>query len=460
MSKILFIRTQGEKNFSLNGPPLELLEVAGYLKKSGHETELLDLTVEKKEIDKEFISDFDYILIAYYSLNRVSARQIIKKIKKINAKKIIIAGTVFNNDSHTTTVWEHTMKTVPGIDVCLIGETEETMLDIAKGKPLNEIDGIAFRNGDNIIKNKERNVTDNLDTFGMADWSLVDFSKYHSFLCGTYNGIDLSKQAPVPIRFSRGCIGACKYCALWWVWKKWRTKSGNHMFAEINYLYNNFGRNNFDFRDDCFGADKREVEVLCDNIIKSGIKIAFSVSSRVDILKEESLLKKLKQAGCYRIFYGIETGSQRILDEFNKNIDKGEMIKTLKLVKSLGFELHALMIIGSSAENVESINETIDFLNDVKPDSVSFAGGVMLIPGTAYYQQAKNSGYINDDFWLSNKSYKIDNSKNSQFKNFIFVKAVKERKKIENIKNEYNLNNYFMFGLSNLKSFISANLLK
>lgn len=454
MSKILCIRTQSEKRFSLNGPPLELLEVAGYLKAHNHEVALLDLTVEKKEITKELLEGIDFVLVAYYSLNRVSAKKIIEKIKKVDPAKIVIAGTVFNNDSHTTTMWEHTMQNVLGIDVCLIGEPEETMLEIANKKDIAQIDGIAYRKDGKVVKNKERAAEENLDKFGFPAWDLVDFSKYKSSVCGVYNGVDVSERVSVPLRFSRGCPGACKYCALWWVWKKWRTKSGEHMFREVHDLHKKYGMDNFDFRDDCFGVNKKEVEIFCDKIIESGIKIAFSVSSRVDVLRDEHILRKLKQAGCYRTFYGIETGSQRILDEFNKQVDLPLMIETIKLVKKVGFDVHALLIVGSQKETAETVNETIDFLNEVQPDSVSFAGGIMLVPGTVYYSQAKKAGYINDDFWLTKDSHKIDNSNVSKFRVFLFTKAIRLRRKIVDMDKECSFFNYTEYAFIKFMHFL------
>ena len=115
----------------------------------------------------------------------------------------------------------------------------------------------------------------------------------------------------------------------------------------------------------------------------------------------------------------------------------------------------------------QTINETIDFLDEVKPDSFSAAGGIILMPGTAYYSAAKQDGYIEDKFWLSVKDYKVDYYHNSKFKIFIFTKAIKSRKKIKDIKREYNFINYCEFlgkealhflGLGKLSEYISKKI--
>jgi len=448
MSKLLFIRPQNPEQFALHGPPLELLEIGGLLVKNGHIIKLLDLAVNTKYKLAEWLDGIDIVLVAYYSLNRRDANKIIKIIKKIKPNVMVVAGTVFNNDSFTTTMWQYVLENIPQVDVCTIGEAEMTTLDIANGLPLSGIPGIAYRNKEGkVVRNGDRIPENNLDMFGLPAWEAVDFKAYKINECGVYNGIDLSKNLTVPVRFSRGCPGSCRYCALWWVWRKWRTKSGGQMANEIFYLYDTFGARNFDFRDDCFGVNRPEVIEFCDKIIERGIKIAFTVSSRADVLNDETILKKLKSAGCYRVFYGFESGSQEVLDAFNKKIKVETMIETAKLVKQQGFALHALLIVGSSSETEKTINETIDFLNIIQPGSVSFVGGIMLIPGTAYYSEAVKNDYINDSFWLSRKNFRVDYSRVSKFKIFLFIRAVKRRKKIDNIKKEYNLVNYLHFSI-------------
>ncbi len=445
MSKLLFIRPDSVKQFALLGPPLELLESAGFLQSRGHEVVILDfLNNPKIPFTAETLKGFDFVLVAYYSMNRVHALKIIKKIKKYNPTMLVVAGTVFNNDSQTTTMWHHVLTHIPQIDICTIGECEYTLADLAEKKELNSIPGIAYRREGKVVKNNDRVPEKNLDVLGAPAWNLIDFTHYPKGE-GVYNGIDLSREVTVPVRFSRGCPGSCKYCALWWVWQKWRTKSGLAMFKEIHDLYMRYGVRNFEFRDDCFGVNKKELEIFCDEIIRSGIKIAFLVSSRVDVISEEYLLIKLRDAGCYNIAYGVETGSQTILDEFNKEVDAEQMKKTLQLVKRVGLKFHALMIVGSPKETPETINETIDFLNAVDPDSFSTAGGLLMVPGTMYYNQAVRDGYMKDDFWLSNKSYKADFSVFSKFRLFIFTQAVRNRTKIIDLKNEYSFKNYVLF---------------
>lgn len=445
MSEVLFIRPKNYSRFSNNQPPLELLSVAGYVIKNGHKARILDLSLRGTMLKESDLAGTEVVLLAFYTLNRVESFKIARKLKKMKPSLLVVAGTIFCEDSCASTLWRYTLEKHPEIDVCLIGEPEESFLEIIQGNDLNSISGIAFRCKDNIISTGQRIAAEDLDKYGFPAWNLVDFSMYQCFGSGVYNNVDLSKHIVIPVRFSRGCVGSCRYCALWWMWRSWRTRTGKHMAQELIFLYQNYNLINFEFRDDCFGVNKKELLEFCDTIISSKVKIYFSVSTRVDVLNDRMILEKMKQAGCYKIYFGIETGSQKILDEFKKGVSVNLMIETVSLAKDMGFSIHALLIVGSPSETPETINETIDFLNHINPDSTSAAGGIMLMPGTAYYSQALSSGYISDSFWDKDTDYKIYYSNVSPFEIFLYSKAIRNRKKMRSMQNEKNWFNYLEY---------------
>ena len=445
MARILFVKPKSQVNTKTEQPPLELLQVAGYLKKNGHQVSLVDFSMENKKENKFDFTGYDYIFLALYMFNRKKAIKLAKVIKKTKKEITIIAGTIMCNDSYCTTMWKQVLQNFPEIDICVIGEPEEAALEIVNGKSLMDIDGIAYRKSGEIKLTKSRMLEENLDKFGLPAWDIVDFKAYGSNLNENCNGIDLSKEILVPVRFSRGCTGSCKYCALWWMWKKWRTRSAHNMVEEIVLLYNKYGIKSFDFRDDCFGVNKEEIIKFCDELKSHNLKIAFSISSRVDVLNDELILRKLREVGCYRILYGVESGSQKILDEYNKGLSIETSKETLALIKKLGYKVHALLVIGAPNENMETINETVDFLNDVKADSISAIGGIILTPGTAYYSIAISAGYINDKCWLANGNLVIDYSHNSRFKIFSYCNAIRSRKRILRERDIYSLKNIIKY---------------
>ena len=443
MAKIIFANPRGNNRLNIHEPPIELLNVAGYLKKNNHEVALLDFNINNNNPKDFSFVCFDFAFLPVFTLNRINALKLAQIIKKNNPAITIITGTIFCNESHSTVMWKQILENYDCIDMCIIGEAESAMLEIANGENVVNIKDVAFRKNGQVFKNLPRAPEEDLDKFGFPAWELVDFKQYGTVAGG--GDIDPAKEIAVPIRFSRGCTGLCKFCALWWMWKKWRTRSGKCMADEVVMLHNNYGIRNFAFKDDCFGVDKKAVNEFCDAIIKAKIKLAFSVITRVDVLNNKEELTKLKEAGCYSISYGVETGSQRILDELNKGVKVADMKATLRMARAVGYKIHALMIVGSPFETPETVNETIDFLNDINPDSFGSIGGIILLPGTAYYNKAKNAGYIDDSYWLRDKDFPIDYSTISKFKIFIYNKAVRNRKKIVDIKKEYNFSNFTQF---------------
>ena len=446
MSKIIFINPEGNQRLNRHEPPIDLLSVAGYLKIKNHNVSFVDFNISKNNSNNFSFVGYDFAFLPLYTLNRFATYRLAKIIKKNNPGIVIVTGTILCNESHSTTMWEQVLNNYKDIDICIIGEAEDAMLELADRKNIADIKSIAYRNNNEIIKNLPRELEKDLDKFGLPAWELIDFNEYGSGgVDGIHNGIDLSKEKLVPVIFSHGCLAACKFCALWWMWKKWRTKSGLSMANEIIGLHHKHGLKLFAFRDDCFGVDKNALNQFCDEIIKSKIKIVFSVITRVDVLNDRAELLKMKEAGCFSISYGVETGSQKILDEFNKGVKVDAMKTTLRMAREVGFKIHALMIVGSPFETPETVNETIDFLNDLKPDTSGCIGGIILLPGTAYYNKAKSINYINDNYWLKDKEFPIDYSTISKFRVFIYNKAVRNRKKIKDIKSEYNFVNVAQF---------------
>ncbi|MEK7172951.1 MAG: radical SAM protein [Patescibacteria group bacterium] len=450
MSKIIFVNPKYNERLDRPEPPIDLLCVAGYLKQNNHHVDLFDFNINKNNLKDFSFVGYNFAFLALPTLSRFAAFKLAKIIKQNNPQIIIVAGTISHNESHSTTMWKQVLDNYNCIDICIIGEAEDAMLELANGKNMDDIKDIAFRKDGKAIKTLPRELEKNLDKFGAPAWELIDFKQYGSAMSGFHNDIDLSKETTVPLKFSRGCPGSCKFCALWWMWKKWRTRSGAHMAEEVINLYKNYGLRSFEFRDDCFGVNKNALNEFCDAVIKSNIKVAFSLQSRVDVLNNKEELVKLKEAGCHSISYGVETGSQKILDEFHKEVNVDGMKATLRLAREVGFKIHALMITGSPFETPETVNETIDFLNEVNPDTSGTVGGIILVPGTAYYNKAKNAKYIDDSYWLKDNDFPIDYSTISRFKVFVFNKAVRNRKKITDIKKEYNFINIAQFSITQL----------
>lgn len=293
------------------------------------------------------------------------------------------------------------------VDYIVRGEGEETVLEIAQGKEPGKINGIVYRERDGkIVKTPARKYIENLDDLPFPAWHLVDLNKYSSRGKGIVRGINLAKTPRVSVIFSRGCTGHCDFCSTWWIWKGWRRRSEKNMVDEIELLYRDHGIRHFCFADDSMTVDQQATIEVCDEILARNLTIVFHVTTRTDCV-DEIVLRKLKDAGCYEIAFGIETGSPLLLERMGKENDIETAEKAIKLCKKSGIVVTALMIIGNVGESDETIRDTINFLKITKPDTLGCVGGLWILPGTKLYNECKRKGFIDDDFWLTDEPYKI-----------------------------------------------------
>lgn len=178
------------------------------------------------------------------------------------------------------------------------------------------------------------------------------------------------------------------------------------MADEIELLYTDFGIRHFCFADDALTINREATIGLCDEIINRKLKIAFHATTRTDCV-DEVILAKLKEAGCYKIAYGIETASPKLLENMGKENDIGTSERAITLTKKAGIIVTALIIVGSVGETPETVQETVNFLKRTKPDEVGSVGGLWILPGTKLYRESKKIGFIDDNYWLKNEPFKI-----------------------------------------------------
>jgi anaerobic magnesium-protoporphyrin IX monomethyl ester cyclase len=380
-------------------PPVGLLYLAAVARNNGHEVRVMDGQIVGNEtILKEFGQrKYDYFGTTILSPLREDSYALIRKTKQIRPECIVIAGGV-----HVSILPKQTMHHVPEIDIAVIGEGEETLSDILSGKPLPDIYGIWYRNGDGVYKTQPRKSLE-VNCISIPAWDLIDIKAYRSFEEIVVDGEKLGSM--LTVYSSRGCTGKCSFCSTWWIWKRWRQFSADRFVDEIEQLYRR-GINHFFFADDSMINNEEFIEFFYDEIRRRKLKIHFKISCRVDKINYH-VANIMRKAGCYEAHVGFESGSQRILDAMGKGITVEQNIRAAESLHRAGIRVYALMVIGHIDEDVNSINETIDFLNEIRPTVVASMNGLMLLPGTKDYQRCKKESFIADDFWLGDEPFKI-----------------------------------------------------
>lgn len=403
MQTILLINPHETEQSGFSNPPLGLLYIAGTLLKYGFYVQLVDGCIQGKDTIKRSVETLhpDIVGITCLTPARKKSLEVAQMVKDIDPRITVVMG-----GAHATIMYRQLLENYSFIDYVVLGEGEESFLEIAQAKEPSTIHGIAYRELGRIIKTPPRNYIENLDEFPFPAWHLIDLTIYPARGEGIINGINLAKEPRISVIFSRGCKGHCDFCSTWWIWRGWRHRSPKNMVDELELLNKNRGIRHFCFADDAMTIDRDAIIGLCDEIVKRKLCIAFHITTRTDCV-DEIILRKLKDAGCYEIAYGVETGSEILLNKMGKENDIKTSEKAIRLTKEAGLKSTALLIMGNLGETEETVKDTIQFLRRTEPDEIGCVGGLWVLPGTKIYGICKNAGFIDDDFWLTDEPFKV-----------------------------------------------------
>jgi anaerobic magnesium-protoporphyrin IX monomethyl ester cyclase len=433
-TKVLLLNPE---KYALDGsvyPPLGLLYLASTVRQHGYEVEVIDGVVEGEEAILERIIALkpDVIGVPCLTPCRHYSLGLAKKAKQLMPHAITVLG-----NAHATIMGRQLIENYPFVDLVVAGEGEMTFLDIVKGKSFQDIEGIIYRSQDKAVKTQPRQPIENLDELPFPAWDMIKFNRYPPIGRGVVNGVDLAAIPQISICTTRGCRGQCSFCSNWWVFRKYRSRSAENIVAEIELLATKYGMRHFWIIDDAFLYDRGTVSRFCQLIQEKQLKIAFWASARADSLGDGKvdleILTRLREAGCYELHFGIESGSQQILERIGKGIDVETNRQAILMTKQAGIRAFALMMTGNISETIDTINASVDFLKETEPDQFLAGRGLILFPGTRDYQYAKRKGYIDDDFWLRDEPDKNFYLDHSQFQTECFRSALNRKKKLSRL---------------------------
>jgi magnesium-protoporphyrin IX monomethyl ester (oxidative) cyclase len=296
----------------------------------------------------------------------------------------------------------------PNIDFVVIGEPEQTMLELASVleqgnlEDLKKVKGIAFiKDGETIIT-PPRPMIQDLDSLPFPARHLLPMATYFAAVKENPLRGEICKPWAAMIT-SRGCPHNCIFCSNYIVMgKKWRARSPENVVAEIEQLVNTYRIKQIDFEDDNLTLDRKRMKAICDLIVERGLDIEWYTPNgvRADTL-DEHLLKKMKEAGCKKIRVAPESGVQRVVDQIiKKNLDLKRVEDAVILSKKVGIGVGCFFILGFIGETKEDIEATIDYAYKLRQLGADYFYFNYATPayGTDLYEQAKRGGYLRDCF--------------------------------------------------------------
>lgn len=372
-------------------PPLGLMYIAGYLRKhTNHQIKILDCQVEEISYPKleEKIKEFspDVVGVTAMTFTLIDATKVAETAKKVSPKiKTIFGGP------HVNIYPEETMQ-IGVVDFVVLGEGEEPVKELLEKiedtKKLYEIKGILFRDGNKVINTGHRALIQNLDIMPFPARDMTPYTKYSSVL---------AKSPPVTTMFtSRGCPYKCLFCDRPHLGKNFRAHSAKYVVEEMKEC-KKMGINEIMIYDDTFTVDRKRVADICNMILKDGFKMAWDVRARVNTVDEE-LLILMRKAGCQRIHYGVEAGTEKILKVLRKGITLDMAEKAFKISKKVGIQTLGYFMIGSPEETLEDIKATAKFIKKISPDYIHLSVTTPF-PATDLYLKAIKEGVIKTDVW-------------------------------------------------------------
>ena len=370
--------------------PMGLAYIGAMLRRAQCDVDVLDIRLNR--YDKTFVENYLRKTQGKYTLFGISgmvttykySKWISNEIKKNNPKAFVITG------GSLCTASELLLKD-SGIDAICIGEGEKVIVDITEcirsNNNLKHVPNILIKSEGNITRTVKETPID-IDSIPFPSWELFDMEQYTKF-----SYIVPVKKRSITMIIERGCPFECVFC-----YRNFgrilRYRNVNQVIEEIKLVIDRYGVGHIDFLDEIFNANPNYVKELCNTLIKEGVNITWRCIGRTDLVDKETL-QLMYEAGCRWIGYGIESGSQEILDQMNKRQNIERIEKSIKLSREVGMIVTGTFIIGMPGETEQTIQESSNFFERNNIFNIPFFP--VPYPGTILYEECKKSGLIKDE---------------------------------------------------------------
>jgi len=372
-------------------PPLGTIYAASVMREEGYRVSLFDTAlidspdkifpiIEEDKPDYLVIYDdgFNYLTKMCLTNMREAAFKM-AEIARGKGIKVIMSSS--DAADHFEKYLSH------GVDFVVIGEGEITLKElitsIDNGETnFSKINGIAYMEGDKVVRTNSRQIVKELDSFPMPAWDLINIESYKKIW------IESSGYFSLNIATTRGCPFKCNWCAKPIYGNRYNSRSPQKVAEEIEYLTKNYDANHFWMCDDIFGLKPGWVQEFRDIIKSKGIKIRYKIQSRVDLLLQEDTIEALADSGAETVWVGAESGSQKILDAMDKGTTVGQIFEATRLLKKNRIRTAFFLQFGYLGEKKEDINKTIQMMLELMPEEIGISVSYPL-PGTKFYDKVK-----------------------------------------------------------------------
>lgn len=375
-------------------PPISLMGLAAYLEKNDIDVNIIDIKTNPykpflvRDIQNRILEEIKRLkpkIVGMTCFTR-EFKEIIElseKIKEEYDPKVIVGGV------HATFCPEDFLYKDSPVDVVAIGEGEITLLELSQkilnNKKTDNIRGIAFLTNGSITRTQPRELIEDLDILPQLPWHLIDMNFYAKPSLGVIRYLPLSG---INIFSGRGCPFNCKFCANPNLWKrKVRYRSVKKVVDEIEFLVNKYKIDSFYIYDDTFTLNKKRVLSFCSELKKRKLNIIWGCETRVNTIDEEIVIA-MKDARCIQLDFGVESGSQNMLNKVSKGITVEQIKNTFRICKKYKLRTFNNFMFNLVDETEEDIEKTLNLVEELDAD----VNGVAIMtpyPGCELYERIR-----------------------------------------------------------------------
>lgn len=391
--------------FSCTAPNMGIAYIAAAVEQAGHEASIIDANafrMGEDELRRALLAIGPRIVgVTATTTTLLDAYTAARVARRTLPHAFIVMGGI-----HATRFPVETLEECEVLDAVSMGEGERTFVELIAvledpSGDLGSVKGLAYRQGSRVVMNEERPCLVDLDELPFPARHLLPMEAYSS--AG-------HPHRTASIVSSRGCPFGCKFCAAPFIGgKRYRARSAESILDEIGDILVRFRMNTFEFVDDLFTLDKRRVFDICRGIVERGYEVNWTCSARADTVTPE-MLKAMAGAGCRVVYFGIESGSQRILDLIGKRETLEQLAQAVRWTREASMRSWGFFIIGFPEETPEEIRATIQFAIDIDLDYAEFFI-CSAFPGSPLYERAAREGLVKKESW-SDVSYGKANVEN------------------------------------------------
>ena len=429
-------------------PPLGLLYVSAYLLSKNIPNDVFDSTFYSKAEQLDFILEKKPKVICIYTnlMTKIEVVKLIKILKSTtyNFPKIILGGPdlTYNIENYLNA----------GADFLIVGEGEETTFElynaIINETDFHQINGIAFREKESVIQTPARTKFRELDELPLPNREAIPNEKYLETWKKNHG------ESSMTISTQRGCPYTCKWCSTAVYGQSYRRRPAHLVAQEMKMLKNKYNPDAIWFVDDVFTVSHKWLTAFHEEVVKQKAQIRFECITRAERLNDE-ILRLLKEAGCFRIWIGAESGSQKIIDLMDRRVDVNQVKKVIQDTNALGIETGTFIMLGYPGETEEDIIETIDYLKEANPTHYTITIAYP-IKGTSLYNEIEND-IITQPNWETSTDRQIDFKRSYSRKYYDYaVRKVVNEVEFSRLKNKKSINGLKL----KTKSILAGGLMK